>query len=223
MARFGLLYLNRGRWQEKQVVPAGWVKESTQPFTNDLGNFDDRGGYGYLWWVSDGIKAQPMYYASGSGGQRICVLPQAKLVFVHTVNTYDNNEVSEQQVEQLLELILEAKTAEPKAKPRLVEYNPPPKHKLEVVKGGNGVLNTLQGQYRHRFLGEMTITTKEDYLIMETGVGKFKLLPIGENQFFPEDIETPIFFEKAETDAKRQTAVSVLDEKKKVERVVFYY
>ncbi len=151
------------------------------------------------------------------------MLPQAKLVFVHTVNTYDNNEVSEQQVEQLLELILEANTAEPKAKPRLVEYNPPPKPKPEVVKLDNDVLNKFQGKYRHRFLGEMTITTKENYLIMESGVGKFKLLPMGESQFFPEDIETSIFFEQAETDDMRHTVASVLNEKRKVERVVFYY
>jgi hypothetical protein len=69
----------------------------------------------------------------------------------------------------------------------------------------------------------MTITTQEDHLIMETGVGKFKLLPMGENQFFPEDIENPICFEKAETDDKRHTVISVLDEKRKVKRVVFYY
>ncbi len=223
MARFGLLYLNGGRWREKQIISTGWIKESTQPFTNDLGNFDDRGSYGYLWWVSDGIKGQPMYYASGSGGQRICVLPQAKLVFVHTVNTYDNNEVSEQQVEQLLEFILDAKTAEPQSKPRLVEYNLPPKPKPEAVKVDDGVLNKFQGQYRHRFLGEMTMTTRENCLIMESGVGRFKLLPIGESQFFPEDVETPIFFEKAEADDKRYTVISVLDEKRKVERVVFYY
>jgi CubicO group peptidase (beta-lactamase class C family) len=223
MARFGLLYLNNGRWKKKQVIPAGWVKESTQPFTKELKNFENRGSYGYLWWVSGGIKGQPMYYASGSGGQRICVLPQAKLVFVHAVNTYDNNEVSDQQTEQLLELILEAKTAEPKSKPHLVEYNPPSSPKPEIVKLENDVLNKFQGQYRHRFLGEMTITTKENYLIMETGIGKFNLLPTGESQFFPEDIETPVFFEKAEVEGKRHTVASVFDEKRKVERVVFYY
>jgi CubicO group peptidase (beta-lactamase class C family) len=143
MARFGLLYLNGGRWREKQIISTGWVKESPQSFTNDLGNFEGRGSHGYLWWVSDGIKGQPMYYASGSGGQRICVLPQAKLVFVHAVNTYDNNEVSEQQVEQLLELILEAKTAEPQSKPRLVEYNPPPKHNADEPQPSRFIAKTI--------------------------------------------------------------------------------
>lgn len=223
MARFGLLYLNNGRWKEKQIIPAGWIQESIRPFTEDLGNFEDRGSYGYLWWVSDGINGQPMYYASGSGGQRICVLPQSRLVFVHTVNTYDNNEVSEQQIERLLELILAAKTAEPQAKPRLVEYNPLPKHKPGIVKLGKDVLNRFQGQYRHRFLGEMTIATNGNDLIMETGVGKFNLFLMGENQFFPEDIETPIFFEHAAANDKRHTVASILNERRKVERVVFYY
>jgi len=29
MARFGLLYLRRGRWRDAQLVPAQWVQEST--------------------------------------------------------------------------------------------------------------------------------------------------------------------------------------------------
>jgi CubicO group peptidase (beta-lactamase class C family) len=27
LARFGLLFLNRGRWKDKQIIPAAWVKE----------------------------------------------------------------------------------------------------------------------------------------------------------------------------------------------------
>jgi len=29
LARFGLLFLRQGRWQETQVIPAAWVSEST--------------------------------------------------------------------------------------------------------------------------------------------------------------------------------------------------
>lgn len=222
MARFGLLFLNHGRWRKKQIISAAWIKESTQPFTKGLGDFHGRDGYGYLWWVSGGINGQPMYFASGYGGQRICVLPEAKLVFVHTVNTYDNNEVSDQQVDQLLALILDAKTAEPKAQPRLVEYNPPRKPQPDAVKAESD-LATFQGKYRHRFLGEMTITTSANHLMLETGIGKFKLFQIGEKQFFPEDIETPVSFQPSEAADQRRTVVSVLDEREKVEKVVFYY
>jgi len=36
LARFGLLYLNKGAWAGKQVVPADWVRESTQPTRRNL-------------------------------------------------------------------------------------------------------------------------------------------------------------------------------------------
>jgi CubicO group peptidase (beta-lactamase class C family) len=32
LARFGWLYLNRGKWRDQQVVPAEWVAESTKPY-----------------------------------------------------------------------------------------------------------------------------------------------------------------------------------------------
>lgn len=47
LARFGLLYLHGGRWGERQVVPAAWVRESTQPRSETrIGS-----GYAYMWWT----------------------------------------------------------------------------------------------------------------------------------------------------------------------------
>lgn len=70
MARFGLLYLNQGRWNRHQIVPETWVKESTAMNANH---------YGYLWWLreEDGIMA---YSAMGDGGNVICCLPDKDLV-----------------------------------------------------------------------------------------------------------------------------------------------
>ena len=45
MARFGLLFLRKGRWGWRQVVPADWVTESVTSYS-DAGN---SGGYGYMW------------------------------------------------------------------------------------------------------------------------------------------------------------------------------
>ncbi|MCH8957315.1 serine hydrolase, partial [candidate division KSB1 bacterium] len=116
MARFGLLFLNNGRWNGKQIIPEEWVAESTKPFSTELGRFSERGSFGYLWWVSQ-LRGQRMYFASGSGGQRICVLPDANLVFVHVVNSYDNNNVRHGDIMSLLGLILDAKEGEPKSRP----------------------------------------------------------------------------------------------------------
>ena len=52
---------------------------------------------------------------------------------------------------------------------------------------------------------------------------KFKMYPISDHEFFPEDLVTPVFFEQASVAAKRFTSVSILNENRKVEKAVFYY
>lgn len=70
MARFGLLYLNRGFWHNKQLISEAWILESTVMNPNK---------YGYLWWLreEDGIFA---YSALGDGGNVICCIPEKDLV-----------------------------------------------------------------------------------------------------------------------------------------------
>jgi CubicO group peptidase (beta-lactamase class C family)/endonuclease/exonuclease/phosphatase family metal-dependent hydrolase len=79
MARFGQLYLDRGRWRDEQVVPWQWVEESTQPIARTWRG----GGYGYLWWMRPS-EERGAYQASGYGGQYIYVSPSADLVIVIT-------------------------------------------------------------------------------------------------------------------------------------------
>ena len=70
LARFGSLYLNGGRWKNKQIIPAEWINESVKPNANN---------YGYLWWTSqkDGLSA---FAALGSGGNAIFCLPELNLL-----------------------------------------------------------------------------------------------------------------------------------------------
>jgi CubicO group peptidase (beta-lactamase class C family) len=90
LARFGLLFLRDGRWLEKQVISADWVRESTA--SHSRRGID--GGYGYMWWtgVNGGLFQNVVlknhsYYASGWGGQKIIILPYRKLVIIHRGNT----------------------------------------------------------------------------------------------------------------------------------------
>ena len=94
LAKFGQLYLNRGRWHGKQVVPAAWIDRISTDFT-PTGRMGLGSGHGYLWWVpcdpesrAAGIP-QGTFIASGFGGQRIVVIPDWKTVVVHTVFTDD--------------------------------------------------------------------------------------------------------------------------------------
>jgi len=89
LAKFGYLYLHEGRWDERQLVPAEWVRESTR-WTVDAGRHS--GGYGFKWWIlsRQGPGSYAAYAALGYGGQYLIVVPQLDLIAVFTAwNIYD--------------------------------------------------------------------------------------------------------------------------------------
>ncbi len=81
MAKFGQLYLNKGKWKDKQVIPLGWIEQSTTAQTEGGAPGGDR--YGYLWWITR-IEDYSVYYAFGFGGQLIYVVPGLDIVTVIT-------------------------------------------------------------------------------------------------------------------------------------------
>ena len=113
MARFGLLFLRGGKWEDKQIVPQSWVAESTKSYS-DAG---PSGGYGYMWWVAANGKHLPevdlkdgAYSARGAGGHYILVIPDLEVVIVHRVNTdLPVRGVGSAQFGKLVKLILDAK------------------------------------------------------------------------------------------------------------------
>ncbi len=119
MARLGYLMLREGNWKGKQIIPVDWVKKSTSPITrvHEMNpDFLREGpfGYGYLWWVFDGPRAQGPYKGAYTGigaiGQFITVVPQLNLVVAHKVNNQKTKEsVSRDQYLKLLDLIIRAK------------------------------------------------------------------------------------------------------------------
>jgi len=92
MARFGLLYLEHGRWKRRQIIPAEWIEKSTH--ANEMVKLGQTklGGYEYLWWVEyDGVHLHEatlpgMYSAQGAGGHFILVIPSLNLVIVNRFN-----------------------------------------------------------------------------------------------------------------------------------------
>lgn len=220
MARFGLLYLRQGKWNGNQLVPADWVASSTSIVSDDLGHFNVRGGYGLLWWVSSDSDGRKMYTASGSGGHRIMVMPDEDMVIVHRVNTYDAMAVSESHIQQMVATIRDAKVRGAETSPGLVPYTPKKKDLNAVYQGS---MDKFLGDYKHRFLGEMKIEKESDTYFLEAGIGKFRLHATAENQFTPEDLETPIIMERARDTAKRNTVATRFGADKSIVAVVFYY
>jgi CubicO group peptidase (beta-lactamase class C family) len=114
MARFGLLFLRNGRWRDRQIIPAQWVRDSVRSYS-DAGN---PGGYGYLWWVAVEGRHLPgvalpegSYSARGAGGHYILVIPAFDLVIVHRVNTdVRGRSVGAAEFGRLVQLVLDART-----------------------------------------------------------------------------------------------------------------
>jgi CubicO group peptidase (beta-lactamase class C family) len=80
LAKIGYLYLNGGRWDDNQLIPADYVAASTSP-AGSSPNLSM--GYAWLWWV--GTEGdQRTFFARGYGGQFIYVIPNLDLVAVIT-------------------------------------------------------------------------------------------------------------------------------------------
>ncbi|WP_406437683.1 beta-lactamase family protein [Streptomyces sp. NBC_01613] len=87
LAKFGLLYLNQGRWQGRQVVPRETVTQSMRPVVRA----GDGYSYAHGWWVRR-IGGRIVPFAWGYGGQYIYLLPAADVVVVVTENTRVSHE-----------------------------------------------------------------------------------------------------------------------------------
>ena len=80
-ARFGLLFLNDGRWKGEEILSKKWIeKATTSSQAND--------SYGYMWWLNkgqrkwDGVEDESIFYGAGFGGNYIIVDKNNDLVVV---------------------------------------------------------------------------------------------------------------------------------------------
>ena len=82
LAAFGQLYLQSGKWQGDQLLPAEYVSASTTMQVS--GSYPEFVRYGYYWWASTDSAGRSAFFASGAGGQYIYVMPARDLVVVIT-------------------------------------------------------------------------------------------------------------------------------------------
>ena len=117
MARFGLLYLRKGNWNGRQVVPASWVEESTKAYSSVS---EEMGvGYGLLWnVVRPGspfsnmlFDGQGAFFHTGVGIHALSVLPAQKLVYVYRYDTDGDFKDPGDATIQLVAMIMNARLA----------------------------------------------------------------------------------------------------------------
>lgn len=82
IARFGELYLHKGMWNGKQLIPAGWVEQATsmQTATGSAPTSDWDQGYGYQFWRS----RHNSFRGDGAFGQYCMVIPELDAVVAIT-------------------------------------------------------------------------------------------------------------------------------------------
>ena len=81
-ARFGLLFLNKGAWNGKQLISQDWIEKATASSPSKV-------NYGYMWWLNkkgtsrfwEGVP-ENIFYAAGFGGNFIVIVPDEELVIV---------------------------------------------------------------------------------------------------------------------------------------------
>ncbi|MBU8891721.1 MAG: beta-lactamase family protein [Bacteroidales bacterium] len=80
-ARFGLLFLNNGKWNNQQLITESWIEKATSPSQANI-------NYGYMWWLNkqgprhwEGIS-ESVFYAAGFGGNYIVIDQENDLLVV---------------------------------------------------------------------------------------------------------------------------------------------
>lgn len=81
LARFGLLFMNKGKWAQEQLVSEDWIQKAISPSKPN-------NNYGYMWWLNlEGSRQWPgapehLFYAAGFGGNFVIVDQEKDVVVV---------------------------------------------------------------------------------------------------------------------------------------------
>jgi CubicO group peptidase (beta-lactamase class C family) len=113
LARLGLLMARGGRWNDREIVPADWVAESTRVHSTATHGWL---GYGLLWWIP--LRAYPfwsrnpgdVFFGDGNFGQMVFVDRARDLVIVHRTDgpAFIRRPIDSERVAPLLERLLAA-------------------------------------------------------------------------------------------------------------------
>ena len=98
LARFGLLVLNKGKWEGKQILSEKWIQDATTPSAHGP-------DYGYLWWLNTKQKQWPSgpassFAAVGNGGNIIWVDPEHDIVLVW--HWHDNGKAVDGMIQRIV-------------------------------------------------------------------------------------------------------------------------
>jgi hypothetical protein len=197
MARFGLLYMNNGRWGNEQVVPAQWVKESLTVCTPKTESY----GGGYAWWMPpEKAFNQKCYTAEGMGGHMLLLLPESDMIIVHRANTYIEPWIAVDwtEIKKIVKEILAARTEIETTidESKLITYEPDRKHWPTLIADDPTKTKRFEKYYDND--GDPVTILREpggQLIVNIHYIGNFNLYPMSDDRFFVEGKEEVIWFE----------------------------
>ena len=96
LLKIGLLYLNKGWWNGKQVITENWVAETLKKQVNREKNLTTK-GYSFLFWTEAETvnnKSFELVIAKGNGGQRIFLNLELNLIVIITAGNYNKKGIN---------------------------------------------------------------------------------------------------------------------------------
>ena len=116
LLKVGQAYLDKGLWNGRRIVPAEWIRQSTQAVVqinpamtglseDEFANYYGRGADGSAWHLGELTapgRTYRVYAASGNGGQLLVVVPDADLVVVFTGGNYRQGGVWSRWQQQII-------------------------------------------------------------------------------------------------------------------------
>ena len=87
-ARFGKLYINKGKWRDTEILDSSFVELSLNPV------FDDSPFYGYGWWLYE-YEGKKVFTMNGHRGQFVISFPDENIIIVRQGDFNNKGRVSE--------------------------------------------------------------------------------------------------------------------------------
>ncbi len=108
LAKLGALYLQKGTWKGKEIVPKTWVEGSLSALV-PASQTHGKGDYGFLWWAKD-MKVRKknlrVHFAWGVGGQYLFLVPALDLVCVVTAGNENDSRLGTNSLRLFEEYVL---------------------------------------------------------------------------------------------------------------------
>ncbi len=158
IARFGQLYLQKGKWEGKQILPEAWVDEATswQVSNGDDPENDWTQGYGYQFWRC----RHQCFRGDGAFGQFCIVMPELQAVMAITAGVPDMQPVLNMVWDKLLPAMGESRLSTANA---ATQYEPCNRKDLIIAAPRGASTSSFAEQFSGR-----TYTFEPNYETLRT-------------------------------------------------------